>query len=91
MRRGSYGIIALLSVGVAVYALVAYSLFPPGAMVHPDIRANFESHRVGICCHVFGASCSARAARVGPRRPGRPGSDHANHLTQKAVSLFLRG
>lgn len=56
MRRTGYGLIALLSVGVAVYALVGYSLFPPGALVHPDMRSSFESHRLGIYGHVFGAS-----------------------------------
>ncbi len=52
-----------LSLGVALYAVVAYGLFPLGAAVHPDMRAALESHRVGIYAHVF---ASAFALALGP-------------------------
>jgi len=63
MRLASYLVLSLLSLAVAGYALVTYSLMPLGSLVHPDIRANFESHRVGIYAHVFGA---AFALLLGP-------------------------
>ena len=63
MHAASYGLICLLSIGVAVYALVSYALFPLGASVHPDMRATFELHRIGIYSHVFAA---AVALLLGP-------------------------
>ena len=63
MHAASYGLICLLSIGVAAYALVSYSLFPLGASVHPNLRATFESHPVGIYSHVFAA---AVALLLGP-------------------------
>ena len=63
MHAASFGLICLLSIGVAVYALVSYALFPLGASVHPDMRATFELHRIGIYSHVFAA---AVALLLGP-------------------------
>jgi uncharacterized membrane protein len=69
-------LIAALSVGVAVYALVAYSAVPLGNLVHPRMKLAFEAHRVAILTHIF---CSALAMVLGPwqflpglraRRPG---------------------
>lgn len=56
MRTTGYILLVLLSLGVAGYAVYAYSALPLGAMVHPDMRDNFNAHRVGILAHVFGAS-----------------------------------
>jgi len=46
----------LLSLGVAGYALVIYSLVPLGKFLHPDMRAAFESNRVVVYVHVFASS-----------------------------------
>lgn len=54
---------AFLSLGVALYAAIAYSLLPVGAAVHPDMRAVFQAHPVGIGVHVFG---SIVALALGP-------------------------
>lgn len=63
MHRATFWLIAALSVGVAAYALVAYSVLPIGASVHPDMRANFEAHHIGIYTHVF---CAALTLLLGP-------------------------
>lgn len=46
---------AVLAWGVALYAAIAYAFLPLGASVHPDMRAAFEAHPVGIAVHVFGS------------------------------------
>jgi uncharacterized membrane protein len=63
MRRSAYGALLVLSLGVAAYALVAYGLGPIGAAVHPQMRATFEAHRLGIYAHVF---ASVFALALGP-------------------------
>jgi len=63
LRLGAYAALSLLALGVAGYAFVAYSVMPVGALVHPDIRATFEAHRIGVYAHVFGA---AFALLLGP-------------------------
>jgi len=55
--------IALLSFGVAVYAIVGYACWPVGALVEPDMRASFETHALGIRIHAF---CAALALLLGP-------------------------
>jgi uncharacterized membrane protein len=57
-------LIAVLSFGVAAYAIVAYAALPIGAVLHPDIRVTFAAHGVAIVyLHVFGA---ALALLLGP-------------------------
>jgi uncharacterized membrane protein len=56
MRSAGKLLLVFSSLGVAAYALLAYSLTPLGSLVHPDMRANFVAHPVGIYCHVFAAS-----------------------------------
>jgi uncharacterized membrane protein len=60
LRRGrsviARAILALLSVGVAGYALVAYGLLPLGVLLHPDMQATYRAHPLGIYLHVFAAS-----------------------------------
>ncbi len=63
MRLTSFMALVLLSLGVAGYAVVVYGFLPLGAMLHPDMRATFEVHRVGIYTHVFASSI---ALFVGP-------------------------
>ena len=63
MRKIGYGLVTLLSVGVAGYAVVTYGLFPLGSLVHPEMRQVFETNRLGIYSHIFG---SAVALALGP-------------------------
>lgn len=53
----------LLSLGVAGYALIGYSVAPLGSLVHPDMRPDFTAHPVGVYVHVFAA---ALALLLGP-------------------------
>ena len=46
----------LLSLGVAGYALVMYTVAPLGRFLHPDMRAAFEANRVVVYVHVFASS-----------------------------------
>ena len=55
--------LCLLSIGVAGYAVIVYGFLPPGALVHPDMRASFEAYKLGIYAHNFG---SAIALFIGP-------------------------
>lgn len=55
--------VALLSFGVGVYAVVGYAFWPVGALVHPDMRASFEAHSLGVRLHAF---CAAFALLLGP-------------------------
>jgi uncharacterized membrane protein len=63
MERASFVALAVLSVAVAAYALVAYGLFPLGVAVHPDMRAGFVAHPIAIYAHVF---ASIAALALGP-------------------------
>lgn len=55
MRIAKQVTLFVLCLGVAAYALAAYTMQPLGANLHPQMRANFEAHRAGIYTHVFGA------------------------------------
>ena len=66
MRFTRFAALVALSLGVAAYALVAYTLLPLGAVVHPDMRTTFataDAHRAGLYVHVFASSV---ALIVGP-------------------------
>jgi len=52
-----------LSIGVGLYAVAAYLLWPVGSVVHPDMRAGFEAHALAIRLHAF---CAAVALLLGP-------------------------
>lgn len=54
-RQTAFGAMAFLSMGVAGYAAFVYGLLPLGSLVHPDMQAAYNSHKVGIYAHVFGA------------------------------------
>ncbi|MGH1540348.1 MAG: DUF2306 domain-containing protein [Arenicella sp.] len=56
-------LVYLLSLGVAVYGVIAYAFLPLGSLVHPDMQNNFQAHAVGIYTHVF---ASALALMIGP-------------------------
>lgn len=63
MRPAGFIVLVLLSLGVAAYAVVAYGLFPLGALLHPDMRAVFLAYPVAVYAHVFG---SVVALATGP-------------------------
>lgn len=49
-------LLAVAAIGVAVYAIVAYSAFPIGQFVHPEMRKTYSVERVGILTHIYGSS-----------------------------------
>ncbi len=63
VRLISTGLLYVFSIGVAAYAAIAYLFFPLGSLVHPEMKANFEVHSVGIYSHIF---ASAVALTLGP-------------------------
>lgn len=63
MRLTGFVLVMLLSLAVAGYAVGVYGLLPLGAVIHPDMRANFEAHRIGIYAHIFASSV---AMALGP-------------------------
>lgn len=63
MHLARQAALVLLSLGVVGYAVVVYGFLPLGSVLHPDMRATYEAHRVGIYAHVFGA---AVALTLGP-------------------------
>lgn len=77
---------ALLAVGVAIYALGSYGFLPLGAAVHPDLRAAFEAHALGLYLHVFGA-CFALA--IGPFQFLRPLRERLPALHRWMGLLYL--
>lgn len=46
----------VLCLGVAAYAMVGYGVMPLGSLVHPDMRAGFVAHPLGVNVHVFAAA-----------------------------------
>ncbi len=64
MKRSLSRLVAVLSFGVAAYAVLAYALLPLGAVLHPSLRASFSAQSaVAVYLHVFGA---AVALLLGP-------------------------
>ena len=62
MQRIGAVALAVLSVGVAGYAVAVYALLPVGAAVHPDMRSGFAAHPAGIYAHVFGSAVALALA-----------------------------
>lgn len=62
-RTLSYGLLSFLAVGVAGYAIVAYSLFPLGAVAGPDFTDSFLARAPVLYMHVF---ASTVALLIGP-------------------------
>ncbi len=58
-----FAIIALSALGIGAYAIIGYTARPLGAGVHPEMRAAYEAHPVGILTHIF---CSSLAIILGP-------------------------
>jgi uncharacterized membrane protein len=64
MRTAGFVALIILSLGIVGYTVVAYSLFAPGALVHPDMRSTFQTHQLGyLYVHIF---ASAVALALGP-------------------------
>ena len=63
LNRIGFVALSILSFGVAGYAVVAYGFGQLGERVHPEMRAAFEAHALGIKTHVF---ASALALLLGP-------------------------
>jgi uncharacterized membrane protein len=59
----SKALLFLLSIGVVAYATIGYAIMPLGSLVHPDMKAGFVGHPLGIYLHVFAA---AVALLLGP-------------------------
>lgn len=62
-RTLGYGLLSFLAVGVAGYAIVAYSLFPLGAVAGPDFTDSFLARAPVLYAHVF---ASTVALLIGP-------------------------
>lgn len=63
MRRISLTVVFFLCFGVAAYAVGMYGFGPGEERLHPEMRATFQSHPVGITTHIF---ASALALLLGP-------------------------
>ena len=63
MHKAVFITVLVLSLGVAGYAVFAYSMLPLGSVVHPDMRATFEANAFAIKAHIF---ASAVALTLGP-------------------------
>jgi O-antigen ligase len=63
MHRTSLTAVFILSFGVAAYAIAWYGFGPGAARLHPEMRAAFERHPIGINTHIF---ASALALLLGP-------------------------
>lgn len=52
-----FRVVSGLSIAVASYAVIAYSIWPVGTVLHSDVRASFASHSSGVLqAHIFAAS-----------------------------------
>ncbi|MBC3874026.1 DUF2306 domain-containing protein [Undibacterium sp. LX15W] len=52
-----------MCVGIAGYAFIAYAALPLGSLVHPDMKTNFENHKLMVYLHIFASSI---ALLIGP-------------------------
>lgn len=63
MRRFSLAFVFFLCFGVAAYAVGMYGFGPGAENLHPDMKAVFQIHPIGIGTHIF---ASALALLLGP-------------------------
>lgn len=63
MRSAAFILLAFASLGVAGYALWAYTLRPVGSTVHPEMMATYAVESIGILAHIF---ASAITLLLGP-------------------------
>lgn len=86
MTKIGWATLAILSLGVALYAGIGYAIAPLGTLVHPDMRPDFTAHPVGVYLHVFAALF---ALLLGPTQfSSRLRRDHL-HLHRWAGRLYL--
>jgi Predicted membrane protein (DUF2306) len=94
MRLASFVALIVLSLGVAGYAVGVYGFLPLGAVLHPDMRATFETHRTGIYAHIF---ASVVALALGPfqfsakLRTARPGLHRWSGRLYLGVGVLVGG
>jgi uncharacterized membrane protein len=63
IRAAAAALLWLLSLGVAAYAIVAYTALPLGTTIDPAMRAGFAEHATAVYLHAFAA---ATALLLGP-------------------------
>lgn len=63
VRSTGFIVMFFLCFGVAAYAVGMYGVGPGEERLHPEMRATFQSHPVGIGTHIF---ASALALLLGP-------------------------
>jgi uncharacterized membrane protein len=56
MRTAATGLIWLLSIAVAAYAILTYTLLPFGTTIDPEMRAGFAAHAEAVYLHAVAAS-----------------------------------
>jgi len=56
MRSTRKALLYFLSIGVVAYAAIGYAVMPLGSLVHPDMKADFVAHPLGIYLHVFASA-----------------------------------
>lgn len=71
------GLLFILSLGVAGYAAFTYGFLPLGSLLHPDMKASFTEHTLGVYTHIF---ASIIALVLGPFQ-------FSTHLRQNNVAL----
>lgn len=86
LPRFAFALMALLSFGVAGYALVGYTVMPLGALVGGDMPATYRAHWFGILSHVFAASV---ALLLGPLQFWARLRQRAPHLHRWLGRLYL--
>lgn len=93
-KKALHGLMLILCIGIAAYAIVAYAAFPLGALVHPDMKTNFENHRLMVYLHIFASSI---ALLIGPLqftkklRISRPRLHRALGKVYLSVGVLLGG
>lgn len=93
-KKALHGLMLILCTGIAAYAIVAYAAFPLGALVHPDMKTNFENHRLMVYLHIFASSI---ALLIGPLqfakrlRVSRPRLHRALGKIYLSVGVLLGG
>lgn len=93
-RTLSYGLLSFLAVGVAGYAIVAYSLFPLGSVAGPEFMDSFLARAPVLYTHVFASSV---ALLIGPFQFSRRLRDGHRSLHRwmgrvyLAVGVFVGG
>lgn len=54
--RAAFVLVAFGGILVAGYAIYAYTAYPLGKLVHPEMRRSFNEHRWLILTHIFGST-----------------------------------